>query len=141
MTLVTKFGLKEGAQGDCTQVLVPNSQDPKLQTREHPAPFPVTIAERLVKLFSFAGDTVLDPFVGTGSTMIAALQAGRHSIGNEIEPKYANIATKCLHNVVSEPRCTGAVLASFTVDSGETPAVDPGLDPCSPSISSASTGG
>ena len=54
----------------------------------HPAPYPTALAERLVKMFSFAGDTILDPFAGTGTTAIAALNAGRNSISVEIEPKY-----------------------------------------------------
>jgi modification methylase len=54
----------------------------------HPAPYPVTLAERLVKMFSFAGDTILDPFAGTGSTALAALIGGRNSVSNEIEPRY-----------------------------------------------------
>jgi modification methylase len=58
----------------------------------HPAPYPVVLAERLIKMFSFAGDTVLDPFAGTGSTAVAALNVGRNSISVEIEPKYLNIA-------------------------------------------------
>ena len=58
----------------------------------HPAPFPVELAERLIKMFSFAGDTVLDPFAGTGSTSQAAIMAGRNSIANEIEPAYVEIA-------------------------------------------------
>lgn len=57
-------------------------------TRLHPAPYPVELAERLVRMFSFAGDTVLDPFVGTGSTCLAARRWGRHSVGYEIEPDY-----------------------------------------------------
>src|SRR5712691_5390730 len=47
----------------------------------HPAPFPMELAERLIRMFSFAGDTVLDPFVGTGSTSVAAVHCGRNSIG------------------------------------------------------------
>src|SRR5262249_26726354 len=54
----------------------------------HPAPYPVEIAERLVRMFSFVGDTVFDPFGGTGSTALAALAAGRNSITNEIESTY-----------------------------------------------------
>src|SRR5205807_9121082 len=48
-------------------------------TREHPAPFPVELAYRLVRMFSFCGDTVLDPFAGTASTMLAAMKADRNS--------------------------------------------------------------
>jgi len=51
----------------------------------HPAPFPVELAERLIQMFSFAGDTVFGPFVGTGSTSVAAVNCGRNSIGNEID--------------------------------------------------------
>jgi hypothetical protein len=62
---------------------------PGVSTRGgHPAPYPIELAERLIKLFSFAGDTVLDPFGGTGSTSQAAIIAGRNSIVNEIEPAY-----------------------------------------------------
>ncbi len=57
-------------------------------TREHPAPYPVDLAYRLVRMFSFAGDVVLDPFNGTASTTLAAMMASRHSIGVEIDPKY-----------------------------------------------------
>ena len=54
----------------------------------HPAPFPVELAYRLIRMFSFVGDLVLDPFVGSGSTTEAALQAHRSSIGFEIETAY-----------------------------------------------------
>ena len=54
----------------------------------HPAPYPIALADRLITMFSFAGDTVLDPFAGTGTTAIAALNAGRNSICVEIETKY-----------------------------------------------------
>jgi DNA modification methylase len=61
-------------------------------TRYHPAPFPEELANRLIRMFSFVGDTVLDPFVGTGTTMVAAARAGRNSIGIEIDPAYYNLA-------------------------------------------------
>ncbi len=57
-------------------------------TRSHPAPFPLELAERLVRMFSFVGDTVLDPFMGTGTTNIAAARWGRHSIGVEVDEEY-----------------------------------------------------
>lgn len=57
-------------------------------TRSHPAPFPVTLANRLIRMFSFAGDTVLDPFSGTGSTSAAAAVAGRNSIASEVDGSY-----------------------------------------------------
>jgi len=65
-------------------------------TRNHPAPFPLKLATRLVRMFSFSDDTVLDPFCGTGTTMIAALKYGRNSIGIEIEPEYCRMAASYL---------------------------------------------
>ncbi len=61
-------------------------------TKDHPAPFPLELAYRCVRMFSFYDDTVLDPFCGTGTAMLAALQAGRNSIGVEVEPEYALMA-------------------------------------------------
>lgn len=57
-------------------------------TKNHPAPFPYELAYRLVRMFSFWGDTVLDPFCGSGTTMLAALKTDRNSIGIEIDEKY-----------------------------------------------------
>ena len=65
---------------------------PGASTKQHPAPYPLALAERLVRMFSFAGDTVLDPFLGTGTTALAASLWGRHSIGFEIEPTYYRMA-------------------------------------------------
>ena len=56
--------------------------------KNHPAPYPVELAERLIRMFSFVGDTVLDPFLGTGSTTIAAARCGRNSIGVEVDEEY-----------------------------------------------------
>jgi DNA modification methylase len=64
------------------------SDVPGNSTREHPAPYPVELAYRLVRMFSFIGDTVLDPFAGTFSTTLAALKTARNSIANEIDPEY-----------------------------------------------------
>ena len=65
-------------------------------TRKHPAPFPLELASRLVRMFSFYRDTVLDPFVGTGTTMVAALRANRNSIGLDIDAEYCQMAAKRL---------------------------------------------
>jgi site-specific DNA-methyltransferase (adenine-specific) len=65
-------------------------------TKHHPAPFPLELATRLVRMFSFVGDTVLDPFCGSGTTMIAALRTGRNSIGVEIDPEYCRMAARYL---------------------------------------------
>lgn len=69
-------------------------------TKEHPAPFPLELAARLVKMFSFWGDTVLDPFCGTGTTMLAAMRNSRNSIGVEIDRDYCRMAVSRLK---SEP--------------------------------------
>ena len=62
---------------------------PGASTRNgHPAPFPLELAIRLVKMFSFVGDTVVDPFCGSGTTMVAAMQNNRNSIGIETEQLY-----------------------------------------------------
>lgn len=55
----------------------------------HPAPFPEKLANRLIRMFSFVGDTVLDPFLGSGTTMLAAAKIGRNSIGVEVDENYA----------------------------------------------------
>src|SRR5271156_3965124 len=60
----------------------------------HPAPYPVELAERLIRMFSFAGDTVLDPFLGTGTTTVAAAKWGRNSIGIEVDAHYFSLAEK-----------------------------------------------
>jgi site-specific DNA-methyltransferase (adenine-specific) len=65
-------------------------------TRSHPAPFPLELAYRLVRMFSFQGDTVLDPFCGTGTTMLAAMKTGRNSIGIEIDRDYCRMAASRL---------------------------------------------
>lgn len=69
---------------------------PGASTAQHPAPYPYELAQRLVRMFSFTGDTVLDPFCGSGTTLIAALKHGRNSIGIEIEPEYWRLAARCL---------------------------------------------
>lgn len=78
----------------------------------HPAPYPTELAERLIRMFSFAGDTVLDPFVGTGSTSIAALNTGRNSIGSDIEIAYLEAAYEKLSTVSNQFRQVGAVRSS-----------------------------
>ena len=65
-------------------------------TRKHPAPYPLELATRLVRMFSFAGDTVLDPFMGTGTTNLAAANWGRHSVGVELDEHYYSMADRRL---------------------------------------------
>lgn len=65
---------------------------PGESTKAHPAPFPLELAERLIRMFSFVGDTVLDPFAGTGTTLIAAARHERNSVGVELVSSYALLA-------------------------------------------------
>lgn len=58
--------------------------------RDHPAPYPLEIPRRLIRMFSFVGDTVVDPFGGTGTTSLAAIETGRNSVSVEIEPSYVD---------------------------------------------------
>jgi site-specific DNA-methyltransferase (adenine-specific) len=60
-------------------------------TRNHPAPYPEQLANRLVRMFSFVGDTVVDPFAGTGTTSLAAMKADRNSISVDIEPSFIEL--------------------------------------------------
>ena len=73
-----------------------------VSTRHHPAPYPIELAERLVRMFSFVGDTVLDPFIGTGTTSVAAAKWGRNSIGVEVDPEYFEMANTRLQKETSQ---------------------------------------
>jgi modification methylase len=79
-------------------------------TRNHPAPFPLELATRLVCMFSFTGDTVLDPFCGSGTTMVAAMKNGRNSMGIEIDRQYCRMTAKRL-----KAECSGLFSSSELV--------------------------
>lgn len=64
----------------------------------HPAPFPVELPHRLIKLYSYEGDVVLDPFVGSGTTCLAAIQNNRKYIGYDIKKEYVELAEKRISN-------------------------------------------
>jgi len=74
---------------------------PGASTKDHPAPYPVELAERLIRMFSFVGDTVLDPFMGTGTTALAASKCGRNSVNFEIDQEYLDLAAKRLESELS----------------------------------------
>jgi DNA modification methylase len=82
----------------------------------HPAPYPVEVPRRLIRMFSFTADTVVDPFAGTGSTALAAMETGRHSVSVEIDPRYVDIM---------EQRIRKAVVSAMVVveRSGDKPAL------------------
>ena len=86
---------------------------PGVSTRDHPAPYPVALAERLIRMFSFVGDTVLDPFTGTASTQVAAAACGRHSVGIEVDPVYFADGLERLRHE------TGGLLSTAEVSAGE----------------------
>ena len=84
-------------------------------TKQHPAPYPLELAERLVRMFSFVGDTVLDPFMGTGTTTVAAAKWGRNSVGFEIDHHYYKMAQKRISEETSS-LFTTAVIRSARAD-------------------------
>jgi DNA modification methylase len=84
---------------------------PGASTRDHPAPFPVELSERLIRMFSFVGDTVLDPFSGTGTTSLSAAAWGRHSVSFEIEPTYHAMAIRRTSAFISEEKLPATVVA------------------------------
>lgn len=75
-----------------------NIQPESAQRVQHPAPFPVELAERVIQLYSYVGDVVLDPFVGSGSTCVAAVRRRRHYVGYDISTKYCALARTRIEN-------------------------------------------
>jgi len=96
----------------------------------HPAKYPETMAQEFIQFFTMEGETVLDPMAGTGSTLVAALRAGRNSYGIELNPKYATIAAK----IIEQERQTlgGKVggLTSKVINGDAAKAIDFGLSTC-----------
>ncbi|MEZ0395714.1 MAG: DNA methyltransferase [Anaerolineales bacterium] len=96
----------------------------------HPAKFPETMAQDFIEFFTRRGQTVLDPMAGTGSTLVAALRAGRHSYGIELNPKYAEIARQ----IIAEERTAlgkpAEGLTSEVITGDASRALDLGLPIC-----------
>jgi site-specific DNA-methyltransferase (adenine-specific) len=67
----------------------------------HPAPFPVDLPRRLIELYTYKGDLVLDPFIGSGTTAIAAVETGRHYVGFDTEQTYVDLAERRLADALS----------------------------------------
>ena len=94
------------------------SDIPGGSTRDHPAPYPIALADRLIRMFSFVGDTVLDPFNGTATTQVAAAACGRNSIGIEVDPVYFADGLDRLR------RESGGLLSTADVSAGEVTAAN-----------------
>lgn len=95
---------------------------PGASTRDgHPAPYPAELAYRLIRMFSFAGDTILDPFLGTGVTSVAAIRAGRNSVGCELDERYFRLALRHVSREARLTRSVGAVCAEVEVREGSVP--------------------
>jgi DNA modification methylase len=69
----------------------------------HPAPFPVELPEQLIRLYTFENDLVLDPFMGSGSALVAAAQLGRRYVGYDLDPEYVEIARRRVAEVRTSP--------------------------------------
>jgi DNA modification methylase len=76
--------------------------------KDHPAPYPTEVPRRLIRMFSFTGDTVVDPFAGTGTTAVAAIESGRNSVSVEIDPAYVDLIERRLFQ--------SELVASLTVE-------------------------
>ncbi len=68
----------------------------------HPAPFPVELPQRLIQLYTYEGEAVLDPFMGSGQSAIAALNGNRRYVGYEVEPEYVRLAEKRVRQFILE---------------------------------------
>ena len=91
----------------------------------HPAKFPETLAEEFIRFFTKSGQTVLDPMLGTGSTVVACLRAGRRGVGIELNPRYFEIAEKIVADEVAELGGVGARLRPllFNADAAQAAAL------------------
>ncbi len=96
----------------------------------HPAKYPETMAQEFIEFFTREGETVLDPMAGTGSTLVAALRAGRNSYGIELNPKYAKIANQIIED---ERKTLGEKVEGLTskvINGDAAKAADFGLSTC-----------
>jgi DNA modification methylase len=84
----------------------------------HPAPFPVALPERLILLYTYENDLVLDPFMGSGSTLVAAAQHGRRYIGYDLDPEYVDLARSRVEDVTVAPHAPddGKAAAAFAAE-------------------------
>jgi site-specific DNA-methyltransferase (adenine-specific) len=90
----------------------------------HPAPFPVQLPERLIHLYTYRGDLVLDPFLGSGSTLVAAARTGRRGVGYDLDPTYVDIARQRLRQEPDRSRPPGGPAVPVDLADIEPPARD-----------------
>jgi DNA modification methylase len=101
------------------------------QRARHPAPFPVGLPLRLINLYTYEGDLVLDPFMGSGTTLVAAIKRGRRPIGYDLEPAYVDIARERVaaereyQRKIADVRAIAGEAADEDGGFVETPTVDP----------------
>ena len=70
----------------------------------HPAPFPEELPRRLIELYSFEGDVILDPFIGSGQTAIASIKAKRNYVGYDIDKTYCELAEKRIKEIIEQTK-------------------------------------
>ena len=68
----------------------------------HPAPFPIELPRRLIEFYSYKEDVILDPFIGSGTTALAAIELNRHYVGYEISQEFASLAKEKIKELVGE---------------------------------------
>jgi site-specific DNA-methyltransferase (adenine-specific) len=85
---------------------------------QHPAPFPVELPQRLIELYTFVGDLVLDPFLGSGTTVVAARRTGRRGVGYDLDPTYVALSRARLAEEAVLPSAAGATGGGVVTDDG-----------------------
>lgn len=80
----------------------------------HPAPFPIELPYRLIQLYTFEGEIVLDPFMGSGQASLAAIQSNRHYVGYEVDPNYVSLANRRINQFLLEYKGQGVLDFIFT---------------------------
>jgi site-specific DNA-methyltransferase (adenine-specific) len=75
----------------------------------HPAPFPIELPYRLVQLYTFEEEVILDPFIGSGQAAIAAVKANRHFVGYDISEEYVKLAERRIEEYLSESKISEVV--------------------------------
>ncbi len=100
------------------------------QRARHPAPFPVGLPLRLINLYTYEGDLVLDPFMGSGSTLVAAIKRGRRPAGYDLEPEYVSIARERVSAEVEHQRRIAEHREAMDTSEGDSqPDGPPEVDP------------